>query len=374
MPNDDQAQADQLDNQTADGNAGALEAPATASENQPATTADSAPAKEGVAAMDDYMMRLQEALAPAPEGEAATDDQQAGDNPPAAEGSDAQPAEDAAQDQAATDGTPPQASEPEEDSVKRRQRVTAHDDTNALALQLYRQAANNGAPINFDTAFARAQAALGVSEVPVDSEKQSQSAEIPPAPEEIKSRIDQLKADRRKAAEDMDTIKLAELSEQIEDLQLQFLEAREIEKAREIAETDQFHAQVESSRARRDAVYPASADPNHAIHAEAERIWKAMQENGNPLLEDADAPFQVYQMAANALGIAPSSPRSAKSSPAPTPRPQAVQQSAVRRPTLQSPVASGGDRTSQPATASFLPNGQKLRSTFEYEQLLHAVM
>jgi hypothetical protein len=79
-------------------------------------------------------------------------------------------------------------------------------------------------------------------------------------------------------------------------------------------------------------------------------------------------------MAANALNIAPASPRSAKSSPAPTPRPQAVQQSAVRRQTPHSPVASGGDRTSQPATASFLPNGQKLRSTFEYEQLLHAVM
>lgn len=375
MPNDDQAQADQLDNQTADGNAGAHEAPATASENQPATTADSAPAKEGVAAMDDYMMRLQEALAPAPEGEAATDDQQAGDNPPATEGSDAQPAEDAAQDQAATEAakeTPP-ASEDDTAQGKRefRPRLSSLDDRQKEAILLVKELKDKGQTLSLSEAEARVNAKYGITS---DSEMPTEAAPPAPTPDDLKSRIDQLKADRRKAAEDMDTLKLAELSEQIEDLQLQYLDAREAAKAAEIAETDQFQAQVEASRARRDAVYPASADPNHAIHAEAERIWKAMQENGNPLLEDADAPFQVYQMAANALGIAPSSPRSAKSSPAPTPRPQAVQQSAVRRPTLQSPVASGGDRTSQPATASFLPNGQKLRSTFEYEQLLHAVM
>jgi len=369
MPNDDQAQADQLSNPTADGNADALEA-SPASENQPATTADSAPAKEGVAAMDDYMMRLQEALAPAPEGEAATDEEQAGDNPPADEGSDALPADDAAQDQAATDGTPPEAIETEEDSVKRRQRVTAHDDMNALTLQLYRQAATNGAPINLDTAFARAQAALGISEVSSDSEKPPEAPESDYSLEEIEARLSQLKAERKKAAADIDTVKQNELTEEIEALR----DAREAAKAAESAETEQFHAQVEASRAHRDAVYPATADPNHAIHAEAERIWTAMQENGNPLVHEADAPFRVYQMAANALNIAPASPRSAKSSPAPTPRPQAVQQSAVRRQTPHSPVASGGDRTSQPATASFLPNGQKLRSTFEYEQLLHAVM
>lgn len=373
MPTNDQAQADQLDTQTADGNAGAFEAPATASENQSATTtADSAPAKEGVATMDDYMMRLQEALAPAPEGEAATDGQQAGDNPPADEGSDAPPADDAAQDQAATD-EPPKASETEEESVKRRQRVTAHDDTNALALHLYRQAATTGTPINFDTAFARAQAALGGSEGSFDSEKQSEAALPAPTPDDLKAQLDQLKADRRKAAEDMDTLKLAELSEQIEDLQLQFLDARESAKAADLTAEQQFQQQVETSRAHRDAVYPATSDPNHAIHAEANRIWNAMKENGNELLHDADAPFQVYQMAANALGIAPSSPRSTKSSPIPTPRPQAVQQSAVRRQTPQSPVASGGDRTSQPATASPLQNGTP-RTVFEYEQLVHGLI
>ena len=93
MPTEDQAQADQQDSTpTADGN-DALVA-STASENQSATTADSAPAKEGVAAMDDYMMRLQEALAPAPEADAADDSTQAGENPPADE-TDAPPAPDA---------------------------------------------------------------------------------------------------------------------------------------------------------------------------------------------------------------------------------------------------------------------------------------
>lgn len=375
MPTNDQAQADQLDStQTADGNAGAPEAPATASENQSATTtADSAPAKEGVAAMDDYMMRLQEALAPAPEGEAATDDTQAGVNPPAPEGSDAPPAEDASQANPpapeAGNDTPP-ASEDDTAQGKRefRPRLSSLDDRQKEAILLVKELKEKGESLSLAEAEARVNAKYGITS---DSEKQTEAAQPAPTPDDLKAQIDQLKADRRKAAEDMDTLKLAELSEQIEDLQLQFLEAREAAKAADLTAEQQFQQQVADSRAKRDSVYPAAAEPNHAIHAEAERIWTAMQDQQNPLIFDADAPFKVYQMAANALGIAPSS-SSTKSSPAPTPRPQAVQQSAVRRPTQQSPVASGGDRTSQPTTASPLQNG-KPRSVFEYEQLVHGL-
>lgn len=373
MPTNDQAQADQLDsNQTADGNAGAPEAPATASENQSATpTADSAPAKEGVAAMDDYMMRLQEALAPAPEGESATDDQQAGDNPPALEGSDAPPAEDAAQaNPPAPEAGNDTASEDDTAQGKRefRPRLSSLDDRQKEAILLVKDLKEKGESLSLAEAEARVNAKYGITS---DSEKQTEAAPPAPTPDDLKAQIDQLKADRRKAAEDMDTLKLAELSEQIEDLQLQFLEAREAAKAADLTAEQQFQQQVAESRAKRDSVYPAAAEPNHAIHAEAERIWTAMQDQSNPLIFDADAPFKVYQMAANALGIAPSAP-SSKSSPAPTPRPQAVQQSAVRRQTPQSPVASGGDRTSQPTTASPLQNG-KPRSVFEYEQLVHGL-
>lgn len=375
MPNDDQAQADQLDsNQTADGNAGAPEAPATASENQPATTADSAPAKEGVAAMDDYMMRLQEALAPAPEGDAATDDMQAGVNPPAPEGSEAPPAEDASQANPpapeAEKDTPP-ASEDDTAQGKRefRPRLSSLDDRQKEAILLVKELKEKGESLSLAEAEARVNAKYGITS---DSEKQTEAAPPAPTPDDLKARIDQLKAVRRKAAEDMDTLKLAELSEQIEDLQLQFLEAREAAKAADLTAEQQFQQQVAESRAKRDSVYPAAAEPNHAIHAEAERIWTAMQDQSNPLIFDADAPFKVYQMAANNLGIAPSS-SSTKSSPAPTPRPQPVQQSAaVRRTNQQSPVASGGDRTSQPTTASSLQNG-KPRSVFEYEQLVHGL-
>lgn len=376
MPNDDQAQADQLDsNQTADGNAGAPEAPATASENQSATTtADSAPAKEGVAAMDDYMMRLQEALAPAPEGDAATDDMQAGVNPPAPEGSEAPPAEDASQANPpapeAEKDTPP-ASEDDTAQGKRefRPRLSSLDDRQKEAILLVKELKEKGESLSLAEAEARVNAKYGITS---DSEKQTEAAPPAPTPDDLKARIDQLKAVRRKAAEDMDTLKLAELSEQIEDLQLQFLEAREAAKAADLTAEQQFQQQVAESRAKRDSVYPAAAEPNHAIHAEAERIWTAMQDQSNPLIFDADAPFKVYQMAANNLGIAPSS-SSTKSSPAPTPRPQPVQQSAaVRRTNQQSPVASGGDRTSQPTTASSLQNG-KPRSVFEYEQLVHGL-
>lgn len=377
MPTNDQAQADQLDStQTADGNAGAPEAPATASENQSATTtADSAPAKEGVAAMDDYMMRLQEALEPAPEGEAVTDEKQAGDIPPAPEGSDALPAEDASQDAPpATEAKPeepPPASEDDTATGKRefRPRLSSLDDRQKEAILLVKELKEKGESLSLSEAEARVNAKYGITS---DSEKPTEKATPAATPDDLKAKIDQLKADRRKAAEDMDTLKLAELSEQIEDLQLQFLDARESAKAADLSAEQQFQQQVAESRAKRDSVYPAAADANHAIHAEAERIWTAMQDQQNPLIFDASAPFKVYQMAANNLGIAPSS-SSSKASTAPTPRPQPVPQSAaVRRTNQQSPVASGGDRTSQPTTALPLQNG-KPRSVFEYEQLVHGL-
>jgi hypothetical protein len=371
MPTEDQAKADQQDSTpTADGNADALAA-STASENQSATTADSAPAKEGVAAMDDYMMRLQEALAPAPDADAANDSTQAGENPPAIE-TDAPPApQDADQDAdpAATDAQeaqPPAAADDEPAPKKElRVRLSDLDARQQEAILLVKQKTKEGEPISLAEAEARVNAKYGVK---ADSETPSgDPAPAAPTPDALKSQIDQLNADRRKAAEDMDTLKIAELSEQIEDLQLQYIDAREAAKAADLTAEQEFQKQVTESRSKRDRVYPAAADPAHAIHAEADKIWSAMQEQQNPLVFDADAPFKVYQMAANNLGIAPSS---TKSSPAPTPRPQAVQQSAVRRQTPQSPVASGGDRTSQTTTASYLPDGEP-RSVFEYRDIVH---
>ena len=233
------------------------------------------------------------------------------------------------------------------------------------AILLVKQKAKEGEILSLSEAEARVNAKYGVK---ADSETlSSDPAPAAPTPDALKAQIDALKADRRKAAEDMDTLKLTELSEQIEDLQLQYIDARETAKAADLTAEQEFQHQVTESRSKRDRVYPAAADSANPIHSEAEKIWNAMQEQGNPLVFDADAPFKVYQMAANNLGIAPSS---SKSSPAPTPRPQAVQQSAVRRQTSQSPVASGGDRTSQPTTASTLQNG-KPRSVFEYAQMVH---
>jgi hypothetical protein len=373
MPTNDQAQADQtLDTSTADGNASASEAQTTASDNQPATTANTAPATEGVAAMDDYMKRLQEALEPATDEDAAHALEQAGDNPPATKGNDAPPANDASQDTPpATDAVKDTLPASEDDTAqgKRefRPRLSGLDDRQKEAILLVKELKDKGQTLSLAEAEARVNAKYGVTS---HSEKQTEAA--PPAltPEDLKAQIDQLKADRRKAAADMDTLKIAEFSEQIEDLQMQYLDARESAKNADLTAEQQFQQQVSESWAKTESVYPAAAD--HAIHAEAERIWAVMQEQKNPIISDADAPFKVYQMAANALGIAPSS-SSPKSSPAPTPRPQAVQQSAVvRRTNPQSPVASGGDRTTTPTTASPLPNGFP-RSTFEYEQMIHSI-
>jgi hypothetical protein len=78
-----------------------------------------------------------------------------------------------------------------------------------------------------------------------------------------------------------------------------------IEEALEEAE---FQVRVADSRLRRDLAYPEALDPDHAIHAEAEKIWKDIERREHPLLTDPDAPFLIYQMAAHTLGIARRTP------------------------------------------------------------------
>ena len=67
----------------------------------------------------------------------------------------------------------------------------------------------------------------------------------------------------------------------------------------------EFQKMIHKSRNKRDRVYPEAFDPDHPIHAEAEKIWKTIEETNHPLLNDPDAPFKVYEMAALRLGIKP---------------------------------------------------------------------
>lgn len=71
----------------------------------------------------------------------------------------------------------------------------------------------------------------------------------------------------------------------------------------------EFEVQVADSRLRRDIAYPVALDPDHPIHAEAEKIWKDIEHREHPLLNDPNAPFLVYRMAAHALGIPMHQPR-----------------------------------------------------------------
>ena len=71
----------------------------------------------------------------------------------------------------------------------------------------------------------------------------------------------------------------------------------------------EFEVQLADSRLRRDIAFPVALDPDHPIHAEAEKIWKDIERREHPLLNDPNAPFLVYRMAALALGIPMHQPR-----------------------------------------------------------------
>jgi len=368
MPNENQEQSEiqPVEVTTADGTidpAASADPVAPASDVTQTTPPPIEPAaslpRGKVADVDDYNTRLAKALAPA---DPATE-QPAGEIPPAVEPLDPDAP---ASPVASIDGRAP-VIEPSKKEF--RPRLSGLDARTQEAILLVKDLKDQGQDITLSEGERRIALKYGEPAQSVAPEVVPPAAALPTS-EGIEAQIRGLKADRKAASSNIDTEKMDEITNQIEDLTIQLFDARANEKeANNRAESD-FSLAVEDSRARTVQVYPVAADQSHPITAEAARIWKDLEAQANPLIFDQNAPFKVFQMAANNLGIAPGSVASApKSSTSATPKPQAVIQSAVRRPNPV-PVASGAEHTTNGPTAPVIFG--KSRSPHEYNLKLKA--
>lgn len=358
-------------------------APASETQHQTATESTEAPQKQfGAVAVEEYERELAQALAQAevddqpqgtpaegsetPEGE-ETADQPTGEDAPDGDEStvdDDQPA--------ATEDTPPKQKEfrPRLGNIK--------DQRQQEAILLANQLAADGQTISLGEAERRV--ALKYGEDPAKPAGEEPAAETPRTVEEVDTELESLEDEFDQALIDLDGEKQVAIRKQMKVLRAERTEvATHQQTAEQTAETE-FNSQVDASHAEAATIYPSITEPNHAIHKEAEKIWSAMEKTGNPLIGQADAPLRVYQMAANALGIAPndsgthsqtSGAARAPSSTTAAPKLQSVKAQAVRRPTPAVSLPSGGSSTSQ--AGPLASPVEKIHSANDYDKFIEGV-
>ena len=314
-----------------------------------------------VADVNDYQKRLDAALAPA----LATPEPAAGEIPPIVE--DAEPA--IPVPVAPVEEQAPEPAKPKEF----RPRLSGLDARTQEAIILAKDLKDQGQNIS----LAEAERRIGIKYGETESSAPVEDAAPVRTVADVQAEIDAKTIEADEAADGLDVKRALALQREAVALEREIARIEAAQSAQNSkAETD-FARAVEASRARTVEVYAVASDPAHQVHTVADRIWADLEATGNPLVFDQNAPFKVYQMAFNELGIAPGKAVTAapavpvKSLTSATPKPQSVIQSAVRRPNPAVPVASGGDRTTNGPTPTVTFG--KSRSPHEYGQKLKSL-
>lgn len=205
--------------------------------------------------------------------------------------------------------------------------------------------------------------------------------------DEIKTAIDAKKAERKEAAKQLDTTKMVELDDELDVLRDELDTRRRAEERaeseRQSREQSAFQAQVSESQAKTVAIYPAAADDNSALAKKMIEIADRMEEQENPLVFQADAPFKIAQMAANELGIAPRDPKAAKAakdeSSTSTAASEKTATTAAKPPTKNQTAvlsktagaaASGAARTTQGSNGQGAADLKNIKTVADYEEVL----
>lgn len=347
---------------------------APASDAATATALPAEPTGRRVSSVADYEKMLEQAKAATEPAEPKAGD----DAPPTAQEGATQAEPEAGKPQQESEVKDPDDLEaPPDDSPKKgfRPRLSNLDSRQQEAILLVKELKDKGQDISLSEAERRVNAKYGVTEQASESGSQEPPKEEPTFENRIGSIAEQIAAKQAAAdaaAEELDVKTALLLQREITALELEKIRLEAAEQAKSGQEDAKFQEQVDRSRSRAVEIYPVAQEKDHPIHTKASEIWETLQATNNPLINDPDAPFRVYQMAANELSIAPlssapSKAASPKSAPLGAPKPQAIQQQAVRRPNPVAPVASAGDRTTQqgPATHSF----GKIRNAHEYSEV-----
>ena len=362
------------DGSTTNPTAGEPAAPQAPVTPDPASTAPAATEQPTthspkVADVDGYKARREAALKPL-------------EPKPAEQGEPAEPVVDPAPDATLDTPAPPEDPQPDPDApvadpdkpkTEFRPRLGNLPEDEKEAIALRKTLKDQGKEVPLDECLKRVRAKYEVTE----AQPQEPAAPVRTVAD-VAADIAAREAEADQAANDLDLATVNRLNREIRALEK---ESQQIE--RQQAEQSQRQEQTQLSELEREVQaaeqavvqqYPAATDPNHAIHAEAERIFALLEKTGNPKAKEAGASLWVYQQAANKLGILPADPdspaatRQPKPSTSATPKPQPVIQTAVPGRPAQPSLAPGGLRNTQPGQPDLTL--VKPSTRHEYEQKL----
>lgn len=273
-----------------------------------------------------------------------------------------EPAEEATPEPSPTEEKPKVDEKPTDDDDgpgSKRIRLTDLDDRQIQAVKLVRDLKKNGQTITLAEAEKRVNALYGDEGTPT----QETADAGPSAPADIETRITELRAEYKKAAADVDTMKMAEIQEQIETARDQLATAKDV--ARTTQETER--AALETVKTELRTKYPDFAKKDSALSLKWAEIHARLSDENHPILDrSAEATRYITFLAAEELGIAPVG----KSAPAPAKASPSIPPTTVQKvPPVQ--PGSGALRTTAPADA----NGQiekriaSVTTLEEYEKL-----
>ena len=187
-----------------------------------------------------------------------------------------------------------------------------------------------------------------------------------PTPDEIESKIDAKAQEKANAIKSLEFDKAAQLELEMADLSKAYRRAEKV--ANERAEIQKAVRVEESEKAKRLAVeyYPDTASKDSALTKKMYEIFDVLQDTKNPLVNDANLPIRLAQMAGNELGIAPKTASKAPVKPAvAAPSPSAARRS---QPTIQ--PASGNARTNSPQPVSAQDVLSKIEDVDQFRALM----
>lgn len=203
--------------------------------------------------------------------------------------------------------------------------------------------------------------------------------------DEINAEIERVKAEKKQAAKDLDTAKMDESYDRLEELRGELTAIERSEQEAAAAEQRSVNDTIVKARAKAVQDWPEAGDENSEFSKGMNALADALEKDPDPelraIVSEPDAPYVIAKMYAKQEGILPKhlrkepskggTPNGTKpSTPAAAAKPAPVNQRAVGRPAqpAASP-ASGAARTTQGGSQA-VSEVDKIRTATDYENFV----
>lgn len=234
------------------------------------------------------------------------------------------------------------------------------------AIALRKELLSRGEDVSLSECLVRVSAKYGAP-----AAQQQQAVEAPPAgraPEEIKASIADLRTQYRAAAVAVDTVKMADITDQIDAAREELSAAQDsVNRAMSDRRTKEQQQQTTLSKSLNDSKlqardkYPTLADPSSDLSKHWSKTYARMLAEGDPTIQSPNAPYLISVIAAAELGIVPTRKADTKAPPS----------TATANPQRSVQPAPGGARSSAPATTGTLDQRiGAVKSLDDYDALI----